>query len=197
MNYHAGSNRVSKWILSIWLWLVVNSKSRFCRRKILLIFNTVCAFPSTCRSYLLHSFESGVTTHCAGSGVIIVCIRRMNSLIGWARDIFLLRDNRKKVCLCVGECDLGSNQMLWSILMKYFCTQVLGKILIELAFLLFERHENKNIFYIHETWVDKSLTFGKCWRSDDVPCVLKNSSSSNRLNVVHTWSKKGFSRTLH
>lgn len=54
------------------------------------------------------------------------------------------------------------------------------------------RRENKNIIYIDETWVDNTLTFGKCWQSDEQLGVLQNKSSSHRLIIVHAGGMSGF-----
>lgn len=54
------------------------------------------------------------------------------------------------------------------------------------------RQENRNIVYMDETWVDNNLTFKKCWQSSEVNGILTNTSSSNRLIVVHAGGKNGF-----
>lgn len=47
------------------------------------------------------------------------------------------------------------------------------------------RSENRNIVYIDESWVDNNLTFGKCWQSKTIQGIATNTSSSNRLILVH------------
>nr|XP_012143884.1 PREDICTED: uncharacterized protein LOC105662865 [Megachile rotundata] len=54
------------------------------------------------------------------------------------------------------------------------------------------RRQNKNIVYIDETWVDNTLCFGKCWQSEDMLGVLKNTSSSHRYIIVHAGGEDGF-----
>lgn len=56
----------------------------------------------------------------------------------------------------------------------------------------FHRQENRTIVYLDETWVDNNLTFKKCWQSDDIPGVLTDTSSTNRLIVVSAGSANGF-----
>ena len=52
--------------------------------------------------------------------------------------------------------------------------------------------EDRYIIYIDETWVDNTLSFGKCWQSNDELEILKNTSSSHRLIIVNAGGKNGF-----
>lgn len=54
------------------------------------------------------------------------------------------------------------------------------------------RSENRQIFYMDESWVDSNLTFQKCWQSEDVVGVLTTNRGDNRLIVVHIGSDEGF-----
>lgn len=54
------------------------------------------------------------------------------------------------------------------------------------------RNQNRNIVYIDESWVDNNITFGKCWQNDKISGITTNTSSSNRLILVHAGSKSGF-----
>jgi transposase len=54
------------------------------------------------------------------------------------------------------------------------------------------REEGKQIIYLYETWVDNTLTFKKCWQSDGICDIQTNSSSSNRLVIVHAGCESGF-----
>jgi hypothetical protein len=55
------------------------------------------------------------------------------------------------------------------------------------------RTEGREIFYLHESWVDTNLTFQKCWQNKgDVEGVMSTGSATNRLIIVHIVSKNGF-----
>lgn len=54
------------------------------------------------------------------------------------------------------------------------------------------RQEDRNIFFLDETWVDNNLTFKKCWRNEMIDAVLTDTSSTNRLILVHAGSRGGF-----
>jgi hypothetical protein len=54
------------------------------------------------------------------------------------------------------------------------------------------RAENRPIIYIDESWIDNNLTFNKCWQSEKQPGTLTNTSSTNRLILVHAGSENGF-----
>lgn len=54
------------------------------------------------------------------------------------------------------------------------------------------REEKRPIVYVDESWVDSNLTFNKCWQSENQPGVLTNTSSSNRLIIVHAGTQDGF-----
>ncbi|XP_076280280.1 uncharacterized protein LOC143209032 [Lasioglossum baleicum] len=56
----------------------------------------------------------------------------------------------------------------------------------------YHRREGRNIIYIDETWVDNTLSFGKCWQSEQEMGILQNQSSSHRLIIVHAGGKNGF-----
>jgi hypothetical protein len=57
------------------------------------------------------------------------------------------------------------------------------------------RERGHHIIYIDETWIDNNLTVQKCWQSEHQSGVLTNSSSTNRLIVVHAGSERGFVET--
>lgn len=54
------------------------------------------------------------------------------------------------------------------------------------------RLNNKNIFYLDETWIDSNLTFQRCWQSPEVDGVLADMNASNRVIVVDIGSQDGF-----
>ncbi|CAH2097973.1 unnamed protein product [Euphydryas editha] len=54
------------------------------------------------------------------------------------------------------------------------------------------RENDRNIFFLGETWIDNNLTFKKCWRNDYIDAVLTDTSSTNRLILVHAGSRHGF-----
>ncbi|XP_043262779.1 uncharacterized protein LOC122403884 [Colletes gigas] len=54
------------------------------------------------------------------------------------------------------------------------------------------RKANRNIIYIDETWADNTLSFGKCWQSEETLGIVKNMSSSHRYIIVHAGGKSGF-----
>ncbi|XP_076229206.1 uncharacterized protein LOC143174156 isoform X2 [Nomia melanderi] len=54
------------------------------------------------------------------------------------------------------------------------------------------RMENRNIIYIDEIWVDNTLNFGKYWQSEEEFGASKNTSSSERIIIVHAGGQNGF-----
>ncbi|XP_050674221.1 uncharacterized protein LOC126971829 [Leptidea sinapis] len=54
------------------------------------------------------------------------------------------------------------------------------------------RQDNRNIFFLDETWIDKNLTFKKCWRNEMIDTVLTDTSSTYRLILVHAGTRGGF-----
>ncbi|XP_031836267.1 uncharacterized protein LOC116428588 isoform X2 [Nomia melanderi] len=54
------------------------------------------------------------------------------------------------------------------------------------------RMENRNIIYVDEIWVDNALNFGKYWQSEEEFGVSKNTSSSERVIIVHAGGQNGF-----
>lgn len=54
------------------------------------------------------------------------------------------------------------------------------------------RQDDQNIFFLDETWIDNNLTFKKCWRNEMIDAVLTDTSSTNRLILVHAGSRGGF-----
>ena len=85
---------------------------------------------------------------------------------------------------------------------KYVYSNSRNKILIEkpsivtwrskyLKAVQYYRTLNKNIIYVGEMWVDNSLHFSKCWRTEEFLGVLQN-KSSHRLVIVHAGGKDGF-----
>ncbi|CAK9813181.1 hypothetical protein ANTPLA_LOCUS7732 [Anthophora plagiata] len=81
---------------------------------------------------------------------------------------------------------------------KWKKTSSIGKVLIErpnivawrgryLKAITHYRRGNRNIVY-----VDDALCFFKCWRGDEILGVLKNTSSSHWLIIVHADGKNRF-----
>ncbi|XP_046145849.1 uncharacterized protein LOC123989194 [Osmia bicornis bicornis] len=54
------------------------------------------------------------------------------------------------------------------------------------------RRQGKNVIYLDETWVDNTLSFSKCWQSNEEIGVLKNNSSSHRYIIVHAGGEGEF-----
>ncbi|VVC96923.1 unnamed protein product [Leptidea sinapis] len=54
------------------------------------------------------------------------------------------------------------------------------------------RQDDRNIFFLDETWVDKNFTFKKCGRNEMIDAVLTDTSSTNRLILVHAGTRGGF-----
>ncbi|XP_022824365.1 uncharacterized protein LOC111354941 [Spodoptera litura] len=54
------------------------------------------------------------------------------------------------------------------------------------------RQNDRQIFFLDETWIDNNLTYKKCWRDDKINAILTDTSSSNRLILVHAGSRSGF-----
>lgn len=54
------------------------------------------------------------------------------------------------------------------------------------------QEENRNIIYISESWVDKSLIFKKCWYNADSITSEETINYSNRLIIFHACKETGF-----
>jgi hypothetical protein len=54
------------------------------------------------------------------------------------------------------------------------------------------REEGRPILYADESWVDRNLTFRKCWQSDDVMGIQTKVNSGNRLIMLHVGVLMGF-----
>ncbi|CAH2099013.1 unnamed protein product [Euphydryas editha] len=54
------------------------------------------------------------------------------------------------------------------------------------------RQNDREIFFLDETWIDNNLTHKKCWQDDKINAILTDTSSSNRLILVHVGSRSGF-----
>lgn len=54
------------------------------------------------------------------------------------------------------------------------------------------REDNRNIFFLDESWIDSNLTFRKCWQGPGVVGAMECVSGSNRIIVVGIGSEEGF-----
>ncbi|KAF8789397.1 hypothetical protein HNY73_007337 [Argiope bruennichi] len=52
--------------------------------------------------------------------------------------------------------------------------------------------EQRCLVYIDETWVNGNLKYGKCWQDDFTEGSRTNTSSKNRLTVIHAGIEDGF-----
>ncbi|XP_055951567.1 uncharacterized protein LOC129987633 [Argiope bruennichi] len=53
------------------------------------------------------------------------------------------------------------------------------------------RDSKRAIVYLDETWIDRNLSFGKCWQLDKIGAVTKQTAGKD-LIVVHAGSQDGF-----